>query len=101
MPPIPQTGVPGQARTTCQTHRTATGRIAGPLSPRQDDYPAYVSTSGENARGRHALMVLEGNPEYEHQINASDALSPSQQAHLDTHWHQFRCWWEAWPGASD
>jgi 4-hydroxy-tetrahydrodipicolinate synthase len=47
------------------------------------------------------LMVLEGSPEYEHQINASDALSPSQQAHLETHWRQFRCWWDGWPGASD
>jgi acyl-homoserine-lactone acylase len=38
--------------------------VAGPLSPRQDDYPAYVSTSGENARGRHALMVLEGKTDF-------------------------------------
>jgi acyl-homoserine-lactone acylase len=38
--------------------------VAGALSPRQDDYPAYVSTSGENARGRHALMVLEGKTDF-------------------------------------
>ncbi len=47
------------------------------------------------------LMVLEGNPEYEYQINASDTLSSSQQAHLESHWRQFRSWWDSWPGARD
>ena len=47
------------------------------------------------------LMVLEGNPEYEYQINSSDSLSPSQRAHLETHWRQFRSWWDSWPGAGD
>lgn len=46
------------------------------------------------------LMVLEGNPEYEHQLNASDQLSPSQLAFLEDHWRQFRTWWNSWPGAS-
>jgi len=47
-----------------------------------------------------ALMVLEGHPAYEHQINASDRLSPSQFAYLRTQWEQFRTWWSAWPGAN-
>ena len=47
------------------------------------------------------LMVLEGNPEYEHQINKSDALTPQQRAFLEDHWHQFPTWWADWPGASD
>ncbi|MFC1690194.1 dihydrodipicolinate synthase family protein [Pseudomonadota bacterium] len=46
------------------------------------------------------LMVLEGHPEYEHQLYASDALSPQQRAFLETHWRQFRDWWSTWPGAS-
>jgi len=45
------------------------------------------------------LMVLEGNPEYEHQLNASDQLSPSQEDFLDDQWREFRTWWDGWPGA--
>ena len=45
------------------------------------------------------LMVLEGNPEYEHQINASDQLSTSQRAFLEDQWREFRTWWAGWPGA--
>ena len=44
------------------------------------------------------LMVLEGNPEYEHQINGSDALSVSQKAFIEQQWKQFRAWWETWSG---
>lgn len=46
------------------------------------------------------LMVLEGNPEYAHQINPSDRLSPSQQAFLESQWREFRQWWDSWPGAA-
>ncbi|MEM7314795.1 MAG: dihydrodipicolinate synthase family protein, partial [Planctomycetota bacterium] len=35
------------------------------------------------------LMVLEGNPEYEHQING-DAMSPSQKAFLEDQWNAVR-----------
>jgi dihydrodipicolinate synthase/N-acetylneuraminate lyase len=45
------------------------------------------------------LMVLEGNPEYTHQLNKSDALSPSQLTTLTTEWKRFREWWSAWGGA--
>ena len=44
------------------------------------------------------LMVLEGNPEYEHHFNISDALSASQREFLEAQWKTFRNWWEAWPG---
>ena len=47
------------------------------------------------------LMVLEGNEEYAHQLNGSDALSASQQAFIENEWRRFRAWWAAWPGASD
>ncbi|MEM9367436.1 MAG: dihydrodipicolinate synthase family protein [Planctomycetota bacterium] len=47
------------------------------------------------------LMVLEGNPEYQHHFNATDALSPSQAAHLTEQWQLFRTWWDSWPGACD
>lgn len=46
------------------------------------------------------LMVLEGNAEYEHQLNPSDRLSASQKAFLEEQWQQFRNWWASWPGAN-
>ena len=46
-----------------------------------------------------ALMVLEGHAAYEHHINPSDTLSPTQQAHTHAQWELFREWWKAWPGA--
>ena len=45
------------------------------------------------------LMVLEGNPEYSHHINKSDALSSSQQNFLEAEWQRFRDWWSNWRGA--
>ena len=44
------------------------------------------------------LMVLEGNPEYGLQLNASDALSTSQRAFLEDQWKLFRTWWDNWAG---
>ena len=46
------------------------------------------------------LMVLEGNPEYQHHFNRSDALSTSQRAFLEAQWQQFRNWWDNWPGVN-
>lgn len=46
------------------------------------------------------LMVLEGNSEYEHHFNKSDALSSSQRAFVHDQWKLFKGWWNAWPGAS-
>jgi len=47
-----------------------------------------------------ALMVLEGHPAYQHQINSFDRLSSSQYAFLEDQWKSFRQWWSNWPGAS-
>jgi 4-hydroxy-tetrahydrodipicolinate synthase len=44
------------------------------------------------------LMVLEGNAEYEHQLNSSDQLSPAQRAYLHDQWRLFRAWWSTWEG---
>jgi 4-hydroxy-tetrahydrodipicolinate synthase len=46
------------------------------------------------------LMVLEGNPEYAHQINPTDRLGRSQLAQLEQQWQQFRAWWDSWPGTA-
>jgi 4-hydroxy-tetrahydrodipicolinate synthase len=45
------------------------------------------------------LMVLEGNPEYEHHFNSTDRLSDSQREFLKSQWQLFRNWWSTWPGS--
>jgi acyl-homoserine-lactone acylase len=37
---------------------------AGEFSPRESDFPSYMSYSGENARGRHAIRVLDGKTDF-------------------------------------
>jgi len=37
---------------------------AGPSSPKKQDYPAYVETGGESARGLHAIRVLENTKDF-------------------------------------
>ncbi len=47
------------------------------------------------------LMVLEGDSNYQYQLNASDRLSASQQAFIEQAWRQFRSWWDSWSGRHD
>ncbi len=37
---------------------------AGASSPKKGDYPAYVETGGESARGRHAIRVLQSRKDF-------------------------------------
>jgi acyl-homoserine lactone acylase PvdQ len=37
---------------------------AGPSSPKKEDYPAYVETGGESARGLHAVKVLQNTHDF-------------------------------------
>ncbi len=37
---------------------------AGPSSPKKEDYPVYVETHGESARGLHAVKVLENKKDF-------------------------------------
>jgi len=37
---------------------------AGPSSPKKEDYPPYVETGGESARGLHAIRVLEHKKDF-------------------------------------
>ncbi len=37
---------------------------AGPSSPKKEDYPAYVETGTESARGRHAVRLLENTKNF-------------------------------------
>jgi acyl-homoserine-lactone acylase len=37
---------------------------AGPSSPKKEDYPAYVESGGESARGLHAIRVLQNKKDF-------------------------------------
>jgi acyl-homoserine lactone acylase PvdQ len=37
---------------------------AGPSSPKKEDFPVYVETGGESARGRHAIRVLQDKKDF-------------------------------------
>jgi acyl-homoserine-lactone acylase len=37
---------------------------AGPSSPKREEYPAYVESGGETARGLHAVRVLENKKDF-------------------------------------
>jgi acyl-homoserine lactone acylase PvdQ len=37
---------------------------AGPSSPKKEDYPAYVESGGESARGLHAIRVLRDTKDF-------------------------------------
>jgi acyl-homoserine lactone acylase PvdQ len=37
---------------------------AGPSSPKRENYPVYVETGGESARGLHAIRVLENKKDF-------------------------------------
>lgn len=66
---------------------------AGPDSPRQQDYPAYMSVYGENARGLHAVKVLRKQTDftldsliaasYDSELTAFETLLPPLFAAYD------------------
>lgn len=47
------------------------------------------------------LLVLEGSPEYELNLNESDALSPSQREFARQQWEIFKNWWSRWSAAGN
>ena len=59
---------------------------AGPYSPKRSDFPRYVDAGGENARGLHAIRVLENRKDfsiasltdaaYDEYLTAFEALLP-------------------------
>lgn len=44
------------------------------------------------------LLFLTGDGDYEHQLNVSDRLSPSQARYAEVQLRRFQTWWERWPG---
>ncbi|MCA9163080.1 MAG: dihydrodipicolinate synthase family protein, partial [Planctomycetales bacterium] len=87
----------------CQ--RAAAGDpVARPLARELDSAMAVLSKFDEGpdlVLYYKCLMVLEGHTEYEHHLNATDALSPSQRAFITDQWKTFKKWWSEWPGRAD
>ena len=46
------------------------------------------------------LLTLLGDSNYEHQLNPTDCLSPSQKRFAELQLKLFQSWWENWPGKS-
>jgi acyl-homoserine-lactone acylase len=51
---------------------------AGPDSPKKEDYPAYVETGGETARGLHAIRVLQNTKDF----SISSLISAAYDSYL-------------------
>ncbi len=85
---------------------TALGSTDAELLMLTHDAVLFVDGSGDFDEGPDLvlyykyLMVLEGNPDYEHHFNQSDALSPSQRELIRSQWELFRQWWSSWPGSA-
>jgi hypothetical protein len=56
-PPVPMIGTSGSASRTCQTQRTATGRMAGPDSPPELPASAGRSDTGSMTRPGSVLII--------------------------------------------
>ncbi|MEM8994095.1 MAG: dihydrodipicolinate synthase family protein [Acidobacteriota bacterium] len=98
--------MPREVLRLVELSRRAAGGDAGALrlARELDDALHVLSTFDEGpdlVLYYKRLMVLEGHGEYEHHLDATDALSPQQEAHLEAQWRQFRRWWKSWPGRVD
>jgi acyl-homoserine-lactone acylase len=65
---------------------------AGPDSPRRADYPKYMDTAGENARGLHALRVLTGR----HDFTRSTLMASAYDSYLPAFALMIPALGEAW-----
>jgi acyl-homoserine-lactone acylase len=69
---------------------------AGPNSPKKADFPAYVDRNGENARGIHAIKVLENRKDF-----TVDALiGAAYDSYLPAFEKQIPALVKAWNGTS-
>jgi len=72
---------------------------AGANSPRAADFPRYMDTFGENPRGQHALMLLEGRSGWTVEALRAAAYDPYQPAFAQLIPGLVRAWDSAPAGA--
>lgn len=70
---------------------------AGPSSPKREDFPAYVETGGESARGLHAIRVLEEKKDF----TLDSLVAAAYDSYLTWFEKPIPCLVKAWDAASD
>lgn len=69
---------------------------AGPSSPKKEDFPSYVETGGESARGLHAIRVLHDKKEF----TLNSLMSAAYDSYLTWFEKPIPCVVKAWDDAS-
>jgi acyl-homoserine lactone acylase PvdQ len=68
---------------------------AGPSSPKKEDFPAYVETGGETARGMHAIRVLQDKKDF----SVSSLIAAAYDSYLPWFEKPIPCLVKAWDDA--
>jgi acyl-homoserine-lactone acylase len=68
---------------------------AGPSSPKKEDFPVYVETGGETARGLHAIRVLQDKKDF----TASSLIAAAYDSYLTWFEKPIACLTKAWDDA--
>jgi acyl-homoserine-lactone acylase len=68
---------------------------AGPSSPKKEDFPVYVETGGESARGLHAIRVLQDKKDF----TVSSLIAAAYDTHLTWFEKPIPCLVKAWDDA--
>ena len=69
---------------------------AGPDSPKKEDFPPYVETGGESARGLHAIRVLQNKKDF----TVDSLISAAYDSYLPWFEKPVPCLVKAWDDAS-
>ncbi len=69
---------------------------AGPSSPKKEDFPVYVETGGESARGLHAIRVLQDKKDF----TVGSLISAAYDSYLTWFEKPVPCLLKAWDGAA-
>ncbi len=69
---------------------------AGPSSPKKEDFPIYVETGGETARGLHAIRVLQDKKDF----TISSLIAAAYDSYLTWFEKPIPCLAKAWDDAA-
>ncbi len=69
---------------------------AGPSSPKKEDFPVYVETGGESARGLHAIRVLQDRKDF----TVSSLIAAAYDSYLTWFEKPMPCLVRAWDDTS-
>jgi acyl-homoserine-lactone acylase len=69
---------------------------AGPSSPKKEDFPVYVETGGETARGLHAIRVLQDKKDF----TISSLIAAAYDSYLTWFEKPIPCLAKAWDDAA-